>query len=140
MSALNFDGSEDDYSSLVASSVAYKLAAKQAQNAEGAWDEEPWRTKVFATVWRCICRHARHAGQTRTEAEKIAEKILIAALRGLGKSQEVKTVAIFKRQLWDFARSYFAALTRGESATATGPYYVSVAWRKKHDPSGQQDR
>jgi hypothetical protein len=126
------DDNEHDYSSLVSFSKAYALAAKQAQSAEGVWPEERWRRRVFETVWRGICRQARRTGLNEAEAGKIAEEIVIAAMRRLNQSHDVMTVAIFRRQLWNFARRYFAWLTSPKCDT--GPYYASVAWRKKHIP------
>ena len=138
MCTVNPDDNEHDYSSLVSFSQAYKLTAKQAQLADGVWYEQLWWGKVSGTVWRGICRLAHRTGWTQAEAEKIAEEVLIAAMRRLNRCHDVMTVAIFRRQLWDVARGYFTLLTSPKCAA--GPYYASVAWREKHIPPDQQDQ
>jgi len=132
MSAVNPDDSKPDYSSLVAFSQAYKLVAKKSEDVA-----EPWRMKVVEAVWRHICRRVRRAGVSEADAEKVAEEILIAAIVRLDKPQD--TVAAYTKQLLHFVRMELARRLRQNSRTEPkGPYYVSVAWRQKYDPSGER--
>jgi len=130
MTAFHSNDDECDWSSLVKSSEAYKLAAKQGQDEVVDCSEEPWWQRVFEMSWKGIYRHARNAGLSEVEARETVEKILMATVRWMAESHDTMSGSNFKRQLLYFTRQHIARKVQPKENPS--PHDVSVAWGDKH--------